>query len=101
LCIAFIRYFMYRSFMLATIEISQPPSFRAVIAHWPTTRAFARDAGCSPTLVRQWRHRDSVPAQYWPRIVEGAARRGIVLVDLKLLAHLAARRGASSVEARA
>lgn len=78
--------------MLTTIEISQSPSFRDVIARWPNTRAFARDAGCSPTLVRQWRHRDSVPPRYWPRIVEGAVRRGIVLVDLKLLAQLAARR---------
>jgi hypothetical protein len=86
--------------MLTTIEISHPLSFREVIAHWPTTRAFARDAGCSPTLVRQWRHRNSVPAQYWPRIVEGAARRGIVLVDLSVLAQLAATRHAPVAEAR-
>jgi hypothetical protein len=92
---------MYRSFMLTTIEIIPVPSFRAVIARWPNTRAFARDAGCSPTLVRQWRHRDSVPAHYWPRIVEGAARRGIALVDLKLLAQLAAKRRATVAEVRA
>jgi hypothetical protein len=93
---------LYRFLMLATIEITPPsPNFRDVIARWPTTRAFARDAGCSPTLVRQWRHRDSVPAQYWPRIVEGAARRGIALVDLKLLAQLAARRRTPVGEARA
>jgi hypothetical protein len=85
--------------MNTTIEISLLPSFRDVIGRWPTTRAFARDAGCSPTLVRQWRHRDSVPAQYWPGIVDGAARRGIALVDLKLLVQLAARRRAP--EARA
>ena len=77
--------------MHTTIEIGQCLSFRDVIARWPNTRAFARDAGCSPTLVRQWRHRDSVPPRYWPRIVDGAVRRGIVLVDLKLLAELAAR----------
>ena len=87
--------------MLTAIEISHLPSFRDVIARWPTTRAFARDAGCSPTLVRQWRHRDSVPAKYWPRIVEGAARRGIVLVDLTLLARLAARRRAPIAGGRA
>jgi hypothetical protein len=85
--------------MLATVEITSPPSFRDVIGRWPTTRAFARDAGCSPTLVRQWRHRDSVPAQYWPRIVEGAGRRGIASVDLKLLAQLAARRRTLAAEA--
>ena len=87
--------------MLTTVEISHPLSFRDVIGRWPTTRAFARDAGCSSTLVRQWRHRDSVPAQYWPRIVEGAARRGIVLVDLRVLAQLAAKRRIPVAEARA
>jgi hypothetical protein len=92
---------MYRSFMLTTIEISDPLSFRDVIGRWPTTRAFARDAGCSPTLVRQWRHRDSVPAQYWPQIVAGAARRGIAPVDLRLLAQLAAKRRVPVAEARA
>jgi hypothetical protein len=92
---------MYHSFMHTTIEISTLLSFRDVIARWPTTRAFARDAGCSTTLVRQWRHRDSVPAHYWPQIVEGAARRGIVLVDLRLLAQLAARRRGPVAEARA
>lgn len=78
--------------MITTIEIGHSVSFRDVIARWPNTRAFARDAGCSPTLVRQWRHRDSVPPRYWPKIVEGALRRGIVPVDLKLLAQLAAAR---------
>jgi hypothetical protein len=90
---------MYRPAMLTTIEIGHPMSFRDVIGRWPTTRAFARDAGCSPTLVRQWRHRDSVPAQYWPQIVEGAARRGIAPVDLRLLAQLAARRRVPVAEA--
>ena len=87
--------------MLTTIEISHPLSFRDVIGRWPTTRAFAQDAGCSPTLVRQWRHRNSVPAQYWPQIVEGAARRGIAPVDLWLLAQLAAKRRVPVAEARA
>jgi hypothetical protein len=51
--------------------------------------------------VRQWRHRDSVPAGYWRRIVEGAARRGIAAVDLKLLAQLAAQRRSPAAEQRA
>jgi hypothetical protein len=80
--------------MLDTAPPLPLTGFRDVIARWPTTRAFARDAGCTPVLVRQWRHRDFVPAQYWPRIVEGAARRGIILIDVKLLAELAARRRA-------
>jgi hypothetical protein len=74
------------------ISATPPTSFREVIARWPATRSFARDAGCSQTLVRQWRHRDFVPAPYWQRIVEGAARRGIALVDINLMAGLAAKR---------
>ena len=90
---------MYRICMLKIAPAAiQLTAFRDVIARWPTTRAFARDAGCTPTLVRQWRHRDFVPAQYWPRIVDGAARRGIALIDAKLLAELAAKRRAPGRE---
>jgi hypothetical protein len=86
---------MYRSRMTTPVLSATPPtSFRDVIARWPATRSFARDAGCSQTLVRQWRHRDFVPAPYWQRIAEGAARRGIALVDIKLLVALAAKRRA-------
>jgi hypothetical protein len=93
---------MYRSFMIEmTPGTPQPSSFRDVIARWPATRSFARDAGCSPTLVRQWRHRDFVPAHYWPRIVEGARRRGIPLIDTNLLAQLAARRRTAATGAQA
>jgi hypothetical protein len=70
----------------------QPGCFRDVIGRWPSTRAFARDAGCSPMLVRQWRHRDHVPARYWLGIAKGAARRGIAAIDVTLLAALAAKR---------
>jgi hypothetical protein len=52
-------------------------------------------------LVRQWRHRDFVPAHYWGRIVEGAARRGIALVDVNLLARLAVKRRAPANGERA
>jgi hypothetical protein len=84
---------MYR-FRMDQIASStvRPANFQELIGRWPTTRAFARDAGCSPTLVRQWRHRDFVPAPYWTRILEGAARRGITFVDSNLLAQLAAKR---------
>jgi len=83
--------------MLTSVpDLPKPSSFRDLIARWPATRSFARDAGCSPTLVRQWRHRDFVPAHYWPRILEGAGRRGIALVDANLLAQLAAKRRAAA-----
>jgi hypothetical protein len=71
-------------------EIDVPSSFRDLIARWSRTRDFARDAGCSPLLVRQWRHRNFVPPQYWRGIVAGALRRQIGGVDAELLARLAA-----------
>jgi hypothetical protein len=77
--------------------VKPPASFREVIARWPATRFFARDAGCSPLLARQWRHRNFIPPQYWPRITAGAARRGFAEVDADLLARLAAAlRGAGA-----
>jgi len=71
-------------------ETRAPTSFRELIARWARTRDFARDAGCSPLLVRQWRHRNFVPPQYWRGIVAGALRRQIGGVDAELLARLAA-----------
>ena len=71
-------------------ETRAPSSFRELIGRWARTRDFARDAGCSPLLVRQWRHRNFVPPQYWRGIVAGALRRQIGGVDVELLARLAA-----------
>lgn len=77
--------------MTSTPHPQTPPTtFREVIGRWPATRFFARDAGCSPLLVRQWRHRNFIPPQYWPRIVSAAARRGMAEVNADLLARLAA-----------
>jgi hypothetical protein len=91
LCIDFYRYPEYRFCMTASpTETSLPNSFRYLIGRWPRTRDFARDAGCSPLLVRQWRHRNFVPPQYWRGIVAGALRRQIGGVDAELLARLAA-----------
>ena len=72
------------------VETSLPSSFRDLIGRWPRTRDFARDAGCSPLLVRQWRHRNFVPPQYWRGIVAGALRRQIGGIDADLLTRLAA-----------
>lgn len=71
-------------------DLPPPSSFRELIGRWPRTRDFARDAGCSALLVRQWRHRKFVPPQYWRGIVAGAVRRQIGGIDTELLARLAA-----------
>lgn len=81
-------------------ETRAPSSFRDLIGRWARTRDFARDAGCSPLLVRQWRHRNFVPPQYWRGIVAGAQRRQIAGVDADLLARLAAAlRGTAAAQA--
>lgn len=82
---------MYR-LRMANINSSEPSNFRDVIGRWPNTRAFARDAGCSATLVRQWRCRNCVPAAYWLGIIKGAAKRNIAAISTDLLMRLAAGR---------
>lgn len=36
----------------------------------------ATDLGEKPVTVNQWRARRSIPARYWPKIIEAASRRG-------------------------
>ena len=40
--------------------------------------------------VRQWRNRDSIPAEYWPGVVSLAKDQGKSAVTFELLAGLAA-----------
>jgi len=39
----------------------------------------ASDIGQQGVTVRQWRNRGSIPAEYWPKIIERAAARGVLL----------------------
>lgn len=39
----------------------------------------AADIGEQGVTVRQWRNRGNIPAQYWPRIIAEAAKRGVTL----------------------
>lgn len=67
-------------------------SFADVIAKWPSTAEFGNDIGIVDSLTAVWKHRKSIPVEYWRKIVEKAAERGIDGVSLELLASLAEKR---------
>ena len=47
-------------------------SFRDVIALWGTPDAMAEAIGVNVHTARKWRTRDSIPADWWQRILEVA-----------------------------
>lgn len=48
-----------------------------IYAAWEhNAEAMATDIGEQGVTVRQWRNRHNIPPQYWPRIIEAAAKRG-------------------------
>jgi hypothetical protein len=58
---------------------------------WPSLGEFAADLGVSIALVRVWRHRKSIPAEYWSGIEAAAVIRGIAGATASVLAKLAAK----------
>jgi hypothetical protein len=51
-----------------------------IYAAWDdNAEALAADIGEPGVKVRQWRNRNNIPSDYWPRIIEAAAKRGWVL----------------------
>ena len=67
-------------------------TFTQVIDRWPNLSDFAQDAGVDYGTAKQMRRRDSIAAEYWPAIIDGARRRTFDDVTLELLAQLAARK---------
>lgn len=67
-----------------------------VISAWDTVEEFSADAGVKPSLAAVWKHRDSIPSNYWTSIVAGAARRRIRGISLEVLARIASKRAAGS-----
>ena len=58
---------------------------------WPSLPEFAGDVGVDLSLVRVWRHRKSIPAEYWSRIETKAADREIKGATASDLAKLVQR----------
>lgn len=44
---------------------------------WPSYSEFAADAGVEYGTAQLWRHRNSIPTDYWPAILKGAEARGL------------------------
>ena len=72
-------------------------SFRQIIDRWPSLGDLAQDAGVAYGTAKQWRLRNSIPARYWPWVVNAAAHRGIQGVTLETLSRIAAASTRSGV----
>ena len=95
---AFLKYFFIRRITALTGGdtsgiIRRMKTFADIINLWPTAEELARDLGVTGLVVRAWRNRESIPAEYWTAIAEAARKRKIRGVTLELFAGLAARRG--------
>jgi hypothetical protein len=61
-------------------------SFAAVIDAFPSAEALGDAIGVPGGTVRQWRLRDSIPPEYWPRVVEAATAAKIDGLTVEKLA---------------
>ncbi len=66
-------------------------TFTSVIDTLGGSAVVARGIKANPGTIRQQRLRDSVPPEYWPRLVAFAVEQGRDDVTLAKLAELAAR----------
>jgi hypothetical protein len=53
---------------------------------WPNASVMAIDIGEEYDTVRRWRSRGRIPERAWPKIIEKAARREILLTAGNLMA---------------
>ena len=63
--------------------------FTDIIALWADIKDFAEDAGITPLHARTLRSRDSIPSDYWLKLVTGAQARSIEGLSLERLARIA------------
>ena len=64
-------------------------SFKHIIECWPTRAALAVEVGAAPLSVRAWHHRNSIPAEYWLRVVTAAKARGFKGITYEAMLALA------------
>lgn len=65
-------------------------TFKDVIGRWPSPDILAERIGAKPETVRKWRQRNSIPAEWWTRIIE-VAREERIRITAEQLADMAAR----------
>jgi len=60
-------------------------TYADLIDEWGTLKQFAEDMQASYPAVANWKHRNSIPAYAFPRIVLMAPRRGLEGITLEFL----------------
>lgn len=77
-------------------------TFASIISLWESAEQLASDLeldGAHPgTTVRAWKRRNSIPPEYWNRLVVNAERRGLTGVTLERLAKIAETSSAERTE---
>jgi len=76
-------------------------SFLDIIKLWPSDTDFARDINVRPNHLQTMKVRESIPAEYWPALVNAARRRRIAGVTLDQLGSLKAKARAGRNRVRA
>lgn len=66
-------------------------NFRDVIDLWETAEALAADIGATAPQVRKWKQRDSIPADWWLRVVAAAKLKFEAELSTDTFAAFAAR----------
>jgi hypothetical protein len=74
-----------------TASDSLPTSFRSIIDLWGSREAMASDVGTTNWSVIKWWKRDTIPSEWWTRILD-SERAKAAGVTAELLADLAARK---------
>jgi hypothetical protein len=74
-------------------------TFADVINRWPSAVAFASDLRISGVRARQWRRRNSIPAEKWLDVIAAAEARGLDGITVDRLASIAANSSGTSSEA--
>ena len=64
-----------------------PRDFREILSWWSTSRELAEALGIPNSMVRQWKMRNSIPANFWAAICETAIaeRNNLTTRELALL----------------
>lgn len=65
-----------------------------IINFWPTLADFAADMGVKRHTARGWKRRNSIPAEYWPELIEKARERRAYVSPEVLMISAAQRRAA-------
>jgi DNA-directed RNA polymerase subunit N (RpoN/RPB10) len=89
LCIEAVRILCIIVFMHENI-----PSFTELLKNWDSDEAAANDLAVSRYCARQWRTRNRMRPEYWPRFIEALDRRFAIKITADDLMLASAQGGA-------